>query len=73
MTAPEQLLAWYAEAAGAEVVDLDWAQALVRYKQAAASALLVKNAHKRGEDGDLIEMMEASITGLLTWALDYLR
>jgi aminoglycoside phosphotransferase (APT) family kinase protein len=72
MPSPETLLEWYESAAGDRVVDLDWAQALVRYKQSAASALLVKNALKRGESGQLVDRMNAGIGALLQWALDYL-
>jgi aminoglycoside phosphotransferase (APT) family kinase protein len=72
VTAPKQLLEWYEQAAGAPIANIDWAQALVRYKQAAASALLVKNALKRGESGALVDRMAAGIDGLLAWALTYL-
>src|SRR5207249_8034562 len=46
LPSPEQLVATYEEAAGHEVDDLDWFGALVRYKQAAASALIIKNNRK---------------------------
>lgn len=72
MPSPTQLLDWYEAASGGRVVDIDWSQALVRYKQSAASALLVKNARKRGESGDLIERMNEGVGGLLRWAVEYL-
>jgi aminoglycoside phosphotransferase (APT) family kinase protein len=42
------LLATYHAARGVEVSDLDWFAALVRYKQAAAGALITRNARRRG-------------------------
>ena len=51
---------------------VDWAKALVRYKQSAASALLVKNAAKRGESGETLDSMRDGITALLDWALTFL-
>jgi aminoglycoside phosphotransferase (APT) family kinase protein len=72
MPAPEQLRAWYEAAAGRPVPELDWVQALIRYKSAAVSALLVKNALKRGEPGDQLERRQRSITATLEWALEIL-
>jgi aminoglycoside phosphotransferase (APT) family kinase protein len=43
------LLADYQAARGVEVSDLDWFAALVRYKQAAAGALITRNARRRGQ------------------------
>jgi aminoglycoside phosphotransferase (APT) family kinase protein len=72
MPSPQQHLGWYEEARGAAVPSFDWAQALVRYKQSAASALLVKNAAKRGESGEALDSMRDGITALLEWALTFL-
>jgi aminoglycoside phosphotransferase (APT) family kinase protein len=66
---PAELLAVYAEAAGRPVDAMGWFDALVRYKQAAASALLVKNAGKRGEDSPQIDRMRGGIGLLLEAAL----
>jgi aminoglycoside phosphotransferase (APT) family kinase protein len=62
---PDGLLAAYQDTAGAAVPDLDWFDALVRYKQAAASALLVKNADRRGDASPQIERMRTGIDLLL--------
>ncbi len=72
MPAPEQLRAWYEAAAGGPVPELDWVQGLIRYKSAAVSALLVKNALKRGEPGDQLERRQRSIAATLEWALEML-
>jgi aminoglycoside phosphotransferase (APT) family kinase protein len=73
MPGPPQILEWFEAASGTTVPDIDWAQALVRYKQAAASALLVKNAAKRGESGGEIDRMAAGIDALLSWALTFVE
>lgn len=65
---PGELLAAY----GSPVVDLAWFDALVRYKQAAASALLVKNAERRGQVTDRVERMRGGIAPLLAAALTHL-
>jgi aminoglycoside phosphotransferase (APT) family kinase protein len=49
MPGDAELLDVYHEARGAEVKDLTWFAALVRYKQAAAGALIARNARRRGE------------------------
>lgn len=69
MIAPQQLLAWYEEAAGRDVDELGWVAGLIRYKSAATTALLVKNAERRGEAGEHVERMRRSISGALGWAL----
>jgi aminoglycoside phosphotransferase (APT) family kinase protein len=50
MPGNDVLLAAYQRARGAEVDDLYWFDALVRYKQAAVVALLARNARRRGEE-----------------------
>ena len=45
----DELLNAYEAARGTEVKDMHWFNALVRYKQAAISALIIRNARKRGE------------------------
>jgi aminoglycoside phosphotransferase (APT) family kinase protein len=66
---PEELADEYARASGLEVPALGWFGALVRYKQAAAAMLLVKNAAKRGDSDPRWQRREAAITGLLQAAL----
>lgn len=44
-----ELIDVYQRARGAEVKDLHWFEALVRYKQAAISALIIRNARRRGD------------------------
>jgi aminoglycoside phosphotransferase (APT) family kinase protein len=58
----------YEDAAGARSNDLAWFAALVRYKQAAASALLVRNARKR----DPSTPPGLAVPGLLRSALERL-
>jgi aminoglycoside phosphotransferase (APT) family kinase protein len=65
---PGELLAAY----GSPVADLAWFDALVRYKQAAASALLVKNAERRGQVTDRVARMRGGIPLLLAAALTHL-
>jgi aminoglycoside phosphotransferase (APT) family kinase protein len=43
-----ELLTAYADAGGASLADLDWFHALTRYKEAAATALLIKRGRKTG-------------------------
>jgi aminoglycoside phosphotransferase (APT) family kinase protein len=72
MPPPEQWLAWYEAAAGRAVPELDWVLGLIRYKAVAVSALLVKNALKRGEPADQLERRQRSIAATLEWALEIL-
>jgi hypothetical protein len=55
----------YEDAAGHNVTDLDWFAALVRYKQAAASALIIKNNRKLPQPGVDIDHMLAGLPRLL--------
>jgi aminoglycoside phosphotransferase (APT) family kinase protein len=50
MPSDDELLATYQTARGTEVADLGWFAALVRYKQAAAGALIARNARRRGQE-----------------------
>ncbi|MDQ0382739.1 phosphotransferase family protein [Amycolatopsis thermophila] len=65
---PAELRAVYEAAMGREVADLAWFDALARYKQAAASALLVKNAQRRGEAPALTEKSRRVLPLLLAAA-----
>ncbi len=49
MPPDEELVAEYVDAGGASIVDLDWFRAHALFKVASVTALLVKNARKRGE------------------------
>jgi aminoglycoside phosphotransferase (APT) family kinase protein len=49
MPGSAELIAAYQQARGTEVKDLHWFEALVRYKQAAISALIIRNARRRGD------------------------
>jgi len=49
MPSNEELIAVYEEARGSKVEDLNWFAALVRYKQAAVTCLLIRNARRRGQ------------------------
>lgn len=66
---PDELLAVYETASGEPVADLGWFDALVRYKQAAASALLVKNAVRRDQVTERVERMRHGVPLLLAAAL----
>jgi aminoglycoside phosphotransferase (APT) family kinase protein len=62
---PDELLAVYEDARGAGVDELAWFDAFVRYKQASASALLVKNAERRGDVDEATQRMRTGIELLL--------
>ena len=49
MPSNDELIKTYEASRGTRVQDLEWFEALVRYKQAAISALLARNARRRGE------------------------
>lgn len=69
----DRLLEAYRDANGREVSGLGWFAALVRYKQAAASALIVKNSRRLAKEGVDIENMARIIPALLEWALEGLE
>ncbi|MCA1831368.1 MAG: phosphotransferase family protein [Actinomycetota bacterium] len=68
MPAVKHLHHAYAKAAGRHLPDMKWFGALVRYKQAAASALIVKNARKKDPGAPA----SAAVAELLRQAVDYL-
>jgi aminoglycoside phosphotransferase (APT) family kinase protein len=72
MPTSDRLIAAYAEAAGRPAEGLGWFAALVRYKQAAASALIVKNSRRLAKEGVDADGMAANIPKLLDWALEVL-
>lgn len=51
MPGDAELLETYQAARGVEVRDLTWFAALVRFKQAAAGALIARHARRRGQEG----------------------
>ena len=62
----------YAQASGRSVESFGWFAALVRYKQAAASALIVKNNRRLAREGVDTASMEENIPRLLDWARQHL-
>jgi len=72
MPAVEELAAGYEARRGAPVPDLDWFHALVRFKQAAASAFIVKNNRKRDDPDPRKERILAHIPALLDGAHEHL-
>lgn len=64
MPTQQELLDCYADAGGGTLDRLDWFHGLTRYKEAAATALLVKRARKLAADGG--EMMARIIPALFT-------
>lgn len=72
MPSAERLVGAYEEAAGRRAEGLGWFAALVRYKQAAASALIVKNSRRLAKEGVDTESTAANIPKLLDWALEML-
>jgi aminoglycoside phosphotransferase (APT) family kinase protein len=50
MPSNDELIDTYQRSRGAKIVDMVWFQGLVRYKQAATTALIIRNARRRGED-----------------------
>ena len=72
MPAAERLVAAYEEAAGVSIEGLDWFGALVRYKQAAASALIAKNSRRMAKEGVDTGSIEINIPKLLDWAASLL-
>ncbi|MER6808161.1 phosphotransferase family protein [Spirillospora sp. NPDC000708] len=68
MPAGAELLAAYAEAGGADVTDLAWFEALTYYKEAAATALLIKRGRRGGDLAPAMRRMVPALPGLLAKA-----
>lgn len=68
-----EVISTYEEALGHPVADIDWFHALTRYKEAAATALLIKRARKAGtmnaESNPSFVRMEPALPSLLSDAL----
>ena len=62
----------YEQASGQAVDNFGWFAALVRYKQAAASALIVKNNRRLAREGVDTASMVKNIPRLLDWAQQHL-
>lgn len=60
----------YEQASGRPLVDLDWFVALTRYKEAAATALLIKRARKSGNAHSSFERMEPALPSMIREARD---
>lgn len=72
MPTAAELLAAYVDAGASELPDLGWFDALTRYKESAATALLVKRARKRGDGGVLMEDTAKWLPKLVDEALSLL-
>ncbi|HVW41984.1 MAG TPA: phosphotransferase family protein [Amycolatopsis sp.] len=66
--AVERIVTDYQAATGAPVGDFAWFLALTAYKQAATSALICKNAFKRGRFGAAERRRVALVAALLRWS-----
>ena len=67
-----ELIAAYEEASGRRVVDLEWFEALVRFKHAAVAALITKNTRKLPQPGVDSRHTAAAVPALLRWAASLL-
>jgi aminoglycoside phosphotransferase (APT) family kinase protein len=70
MPTKAELVAAYEEARGARVPDLSWFEALTKYKESAATALLIKRARKDGAEGDMHARMTPALPVLLAEAAE---
>jgi hypothetical protein len=69
---PAEAVAMYEEASGVPLEQLGWFAALVRYKQAAVSAIIAKNNRKVPQPGVDVDRMKATIP-VADWATSYLN
>lgn len=65
----DEVIRAYEQTLGRAVEDIEWFHALTRYKEAAATALLIKRGRKRGNLSPAFQKMEPALPGLLTEAL----
>jgi aminoglycoside phosphotransferase (APT) family kinase protein len=70
MPEPEELLEVYRESGGRDAAELRWFTALMLYKLTAVSALIAKNAQKRGDPEGHGARAAASIPGMLRRATE---
>jgi aminoglycoside phosphotransferase (APT) family kinase protein len=73
MPSKAELVAAYEDARGEALADLDWFEALTKYKESAATALLVKRSRKAGTLGDMERRMLPALASLRQEALDLVR
>jgi aminoglycoside phosphotransferase (APT) family kinase protein len=65
-----EIVAAYEEFRGAPLTDLDWFDALTKYKESAATALLIKRSRKAGTLGDMERRMLPALAVMRQEALD---
>lgn len=65
----DEVIRTYEAALGGSVADIEWFHALTRYKEAAATGLLIKRARRSGTMSESFQMMEPALPGLLAEAL----
>jgi len=72
MPSPAELVEAYEAATGRAVPDITWFDALTRYKEAAATALLVKRLRKSGSRSPSLERMAPALPALVQEAMTLL-
>lgn len=72
MPGKAELLEAYQQERGERLADLGWFEALTKYKESAATALLIKRARKSGELKDMHRRMLPALPVLLEEALELL-
>ncbi|MFK4100310.1 phosphotransferase family protein [Streptomyces sp. NPDC019531] len=73
MPGKAELLDAYQESRGEPLADLGWFEALTKYKESAATALLIKRARKSGQLKEMHRRMQPALPVLLAEALELLR
>jgi aminoglycoside phosphotransferase (APT) family kinase protein len=68
----DELVALYAEAFGSNVADLEWFEALARFKSTATWALIVKHNRRRSAPDPELEAMASTLPRLLEQAEEHL-
>jgi aminoglycoside phosphotransferase (APT) family kinase protein len=69
----DEVVGLYEETLGSRVENIDWFHALTRYKEAAATALLIKRARRAGTMTESFKLMEPALPTLLSEAMDLIR
>ncbi|MEV5835216.1 phosphotransferase family protein [Nocardia sp. NPDC052112] len=72
MPGKAELVDAYQEARGAALLDLPWFEALTKYKESAATALLIKRGRKSGQWNDMHQRMLPALPVLLDEAMELL-
>jgi aminoglycoside phosphotransferase (APT) family kinase protein len=73
MPRADELLGAYVDESGTEPADLEWFHCLIRYKEAAATSLLVKRMLKANAEGPVDGSWASAIPGLTAECIDRLR